>query len=157
LLTLACQERRFASLLDVGCGSGVLALTGAILGVPWCVGCDLTRAAVQVSHENARRNGLADGVAWVQGSTEALRPGFQLIAANLPYQVQLAKREELARLAQAGGGLILAGFRDTREKEVANYYLSQGWRLERRVTRELWELELPEEKSYTWVGLYFLT
>jgi ribosomal protein L11 methylase PrmA len=140
----------------VGCGSGVLALTGAILGVPWNIGCDLSSAAVQVSQENSRRNNLAHCVAWIQGSTEALRPGFQLIVANLPYQVQLAKREELSRLVHPRGGLILSGFRDTWEKEIADYYLSLGWRLQRRLTRDLWELELPAEKSYTWVGLYFI-
>lgn len=156
LLALASQERSFASLLDVGCGSGVLALTGAILGVPWNIGCDLSSAAVQVSQENSRRNNLAHCVAWIQGSTEALRPGFQLIVANLPYQVQLAKREELSRLVHPRGGLILSGFRDTWEKEIADYYLSLGWRLQRRLTRDLWELELPAEKSYTWVGLYFI-
>lgn len=156
LLVLACRGRVFASLLDVGCGSGVLALTGAILGVPITVGCDLAAAAVQVSQENSRRNGLAHCVSWVQGSTEALRPGSHLIVANLPYQVQLAKREEFSRLVHPRGGLILSGFRDTWEKDIADYYFSLGWRLERRVTKELWELELPAEKSYTWVGLYFL-
>lgn len=155
LLTLACRERRFASLLDVGCGSGVLALTGAILGVPFIVGCDLAPAAVRVSQENSRRNGLGDCVSWVHGSTEALRPGFHLIVANLPFQVQLAKQKEFSRLVHSRGGIILSGFRDTWEREIADYYLFRGWRLQHRLTKDLWELELPEEKSYTWVGLYF--
>jgi ribosomal protein L11 methyltransferase len=156
LLVLACQERRFASLLDVGCGSGILALAGAMLGVPLNVGCDLTAAAIRVSRENAHRNGLDRSVSWVQGSTEALRPAFHLIVANLPFSVQLAKQAELLRLAQRPGGLILSGFRDTLENQIADYYLSQGWRLQRRLTKDLWELELPADKSYTWVGLYFV-
>jgi ribosomal protein L11 methyltransferase len=154
---MACQERRFASLLDVGCGSGILALAGAILGVPFIVGCDLSAAAVRVSRENAHRHHWAAQVCWLQGSTEALRPGFHLIVANLPFQVQLAKQEELLRLSQRPGGIIVSGFRDTREKEIADYYLAQGWRLQRRLTRDLWELEVPADKSYTWVGLYFVT
>jgi ribosomal protein L11 methyltransferase len=157
LLSLACQQRRFASLLDVGCGSGILALAGAILGVPFIVGCDLSAAAVRVSQENAHRHHLAAQVCWLQGSTEALRSEFHLIVANLPFQVQVAKREELLKLAHSRGGLILSGFRDTREKEIADYYLAQGWRLQCRLTRDLWELELPADKSYTWVGLYFVS
>lgn len=156
LLSLACQERRFASLLDVGCGSGVLALTGAMLGVPFNVGCDLAAAAIRVSRENAGRHQLTRQVFWFQGSTEALKPGFQLIVANLPIQVQFAKQEELSRLAHPQGGIILAGFRDTSEEELAAYYLSHGWRLQHRLTRDLWELELPADKSFTWVGLYLV-
>jgi ribosomal protein L11 methyltransferase len=156
LLSLACLERQFASLLDVGCGSGILALTGVMLGVPLSIGCDLSTAAIQVSRDNACRNRLAHRVFWVQGSTEALRPTFHLILANIPFPVQLAKQEELVRLAHRQGGLILSGFRDTQEKEIVDYYVSRGWRLQRRLTRDQWELELPAERSYTWVGLYFI-
>jgi ribosomal protein L11 methyltransferase len=156
LLILACQERRVDSLLDVGCGSGILALAGAVVGVPFNVGCDLNIAAVQVSRDNARRFHMSHKVFWLQGSTEALKPAFHLIVANLPFPVQMAKREEFGRLVHPRGGLILSGFRDTWEKEIADYYLSQGWRLQRRLTRDLWELELPEDRSYTWVGLYFV-
>ena len=127
-----------------------------MLGVPFSVGCDLTAAAIRVSQDNAHRHHLDHRVFWLQGSTEALRPAFHIIVANLPYQVQLAKQEELLRMAHRRGGLILSGFRDTSEKEIADYYLSQGWRLQHRLTKDLWELELPAEKSYTWVGLYFV-
>lgn len=154
LLTRVCRERPVASLLDVGCGSGILALAGALLGVPVVVGCDLSAAAVRAAQSNARRSQLSQPVWWFQGSTEALRSSFQLIMANLPYAVQLAKRPELVRLAQPQGGLILSGFRDTQEKELTDYYQALGWRLALRLTKERWEPELPEERSYTWVGLY---
>jgi ribosomal protein L11 methylase PrmA len=128
-----------------------------MLGVPFNVGCDLTAAAIQVSRENARRHQLTRQVFWFQGSTEALKPAFHLILANLPFQVQMAKQAELLRLAHHRGGIILSGFRDTLEGELVAYYLSQGWRLQHRLTRDLWELELPAEKSFTWVGLYFVS
>ena len=155
LLNLACQERSFASLLDVGCGSGILTLAGAMLGVPFNVGCDLSPLAIQVSRGNARRLHLDRQTVWLHGSTEALRPPFHLIVANLPFEIQAAKTEELARLSHGRGGIILSGFRDTQEREIIDKYLSCGWRLQRRLTRDQWELELPAEKSYTWVGLYF--
>jgi ribosomal protein L11 methyltransferase len=154
LLKLACRERPCASLLDVGCGSGILALAGAMLGVPLNVGCDLSAAAVRVSQDNARRHHLTHRVFCLQGSTEALRPAFHLIMANLPFPVQMVKKWELLRLVHPQGGLILSGFRDTQEKDIVDFYLSRGWRLHHRFTRDLWELELPAERSYTWVGLY---
>jgi ribosomal protein L11 methylase PrmA len=92
--------------------------------------------------------------AWVLGSTEALGPAFDLVLANLPFQMQVAKGPEVARLSRSS--IILSGFKDVQEKEVTENYTSWGWRLERRLTRDLWELEVPAEKSYTWVGLYFV-
>ncbi|MGQ9921454.1 MAG: 50S ribosomal protein L11 methyltransferase [Desulfobacca sp.] len=153
LLTAVCQDRHLPSLLDVGCGSGVLAIAGALLGIPWVVGCDLMAAATQVSRENARRAGVEPRIHWLQGSTEALAAQFRLIVANLPLAVQMAKQAEFVRLLAPGGCLILAGFKDTGEGAVAAFYLSRGWRELRRLTKECWEMELPPERSYTWVGL----
>jgi ribosomal protein L11 methyltransferase len=157
LLIEACRVQWPSSLLDVGCGSGILTLTGAAMGVREIVGCDISGAALLTSRDNALRNRLAHRVFWVQGSTEALRPAFQLITANVPFPVQVAKQGELLRLVHRRGGLILSGFRDTQEKEIVDYYGSHGWRLQRRLTRDQWELEVPAERSYTWVGLYFIS
>ena len=154
LLRAACQERRFPTMLDVGCGSGVLAIAGALLGIPWVVGCDLSAAAVQVSRENSRRAGIVDRLHWLQGSTEALTGPFDLIIANLPLPVQITKQEEFVRLLAPRGRLLLAGFKDTGEAAVTDFYRSRGWQLRRRLTLERWEPELPADRSYTWVGVY---
>ena len=156
LLNLACQERSFASLLDVGCGSGILTLAGAMLGVSFNVGCDMSPAGHPGFSGQCPASSPGPQIAWLQGSTEALRPPFHLIVANLPFAIQVAKIEELVRLSHYRGGIILSGFKDTQEREITDRYLSCGWRLQRRITRDLWELELPAEKSYTWVGLYFI-
>ncbi len=154
LLVQAQRELRPRALLDVGCGSGVLALTGAALGIPWVVGCDLAPQTLRVCRENARRNGLDPCCNWFQGSTEAVRSPLPLVVANLPFAVQLAKQEEFLRLLAHPGGLILAGFRDLQEEQLTDYYLRQRLRLVRRLTRDFWEPD-PLESSYTWVGLYF--
>ena len=88
LLKEALAAGPAARLLDVGCGSGVLMLAGAALGAGFCVGVDLSRAAVRLSRDNARENGLAAVVHLVQGSTECLRGPFGLVLANLPWPVQ---------------------------------------------------------------------
>lgn len=139
-------------LLDVGCGSGVLLLAAAAAGLGPAVGVDLSRRAVLMSRENARENGLAPAVHLVQGSTECLRGSFALILANLPLPVQLAKVAELSRLASPDGCLILSGFKDSQEDELLARYREAGWSLRRRLTREEWAIELPPDKSFTWVG-----
>jgi ribosomal protein L11 methyltransferase len=138
--------------LDVGCGCGVLLLAAAASGVGLGVGLDLSRQAVLVSRDNARENGLARAVNLVQGSTEALKGPFAVTLANLPLAVQLAKVAELSRLAGAGGRLLLSGFKDTQEEELLARYRAAGWSLKHRLTREEWAIELPPEKSFTWVG-----
>ncbi len=138
--------------LDVGCGSGILALAAAALGVPCCLGVDLTGAAARRSLENARDNGLAERLAVAQGSTECLKGPFGLILANLPWEVQLAKAPELLRLAAPEGTLILSGFKDTQEEALLARYRQAGWSRRHRLTRDEWVISLPPEKSYTWVA-----
>lgn len=126
LLTETLSGNTRPWVLDVGCGSGILALAAAALGAPFCVGVDVNRRAVEVSRDNARRNGYGGRVQVVQGSTEAIKGRFRLIMANLPLKVQLGKVKELTRLAAPGAALILSGFRDTQEEELSRGYEAVG-------------------------------
>ncbi len=139
-------------LLDVGCGSGVLLLAAAALGVNFSLGVDLSRQAVRRSRQNALDNGLTAALSLVQGSTECLRGPFAVVVANLPWPVQLAKVAELHRLAAKPGALVLSGFKDTQEAELLARYRELGWSLQKRLTRDRWAIELPPEGSYTWVA-----
>ncbi len=150
LLKEALAARPCRRLLDVGCGSGVLTLAGAALGADFCLGVDLSRPAMHRARENARDNGLAAAVHLVQGSTEGLRGTFSVVAANLPWPVQLAKAAELDRLA--AGTLILSGFRDLQEAELLARYRERGWRPAHRLSRDEWAIAVPPEGSYTWVA-----
>jgi ribosomal protein L11 methyltransferase len=139
-------------LLDLGCGSGVLMLAGAALGVGFCLGVDLWRPAVRLSLENAQENGLAGTAHLVQGSSECLRGPFELVLANLPWAVQLDLVAELDRLAAPFGALILSGFRDVQEAELLARHQARGWELAKRLSRDEWAIEVPPEGSYTWVA-----
>lgn len=140
------------NLLDVGCGSGVLLLAGVAAGAANGVGVDLSWRAAATTRDNARANGLADSVRLARGSTECLKGPFGLILANLPWGVQMDKVAELTRLAAPGARLILSGFKDTQEDELRDRYAAAGWVRRRRLTKDEWVIELPPEKSYTWVA-----
>ncbi len=152
LLATNLAEAPCPLLLDVGCGSGVLLLAGVAAGARLGVGLDLSGKAVATTRNNARANGLAAAVQVVRGSTEALRGPFGLMLANLPWAVQMDKVAEFTRLAAPDAFLILSGFKDTQEEELRNGYEQAGWVLETRHTRDEWVIELPPEKSYTWVA-----
>jgi ribosomal protein L11 methyltransferase len=148
--TLAGQPE--PTMLDVGCGSGVLILAGVAAGARLGVGVDLSGRAAAITRDNARANVLAGEVRVVRGSTECLRGTFTLVVANLPWAVQMAKVGEFTRLTAPGGRLILSGFKDTQEDELREDYRQAGWVLESRRTRDEWVIDLPPEKSYTWVA-----
>jgi ribosomal protein L11 methyltransferase len=140
------------SLLDVGCGSGLLGLAAAALGVPRVVGVDIAPGAAHVTRENARENGFAGALHVVQGSTECLKGVFDLVIANLPWEVQMDKVSELDRLAALKGRLILSGFRDNQEDRMIKSYQRLGWCLDRRFIWDFQHPELPSDISFTWVA-----
>ncbi len=152
LLAEACNGWTAASLLDVGCGSGVLALAAAALGVPRVAAVDLAWKAARLTLENSRQNGLASVVRVIQGSPACLRGPFAVIAANLPFPVQLAEAASLMRLAASDGTLILSGFRDVQEEALLRLYRAGGWGIQARLTADDWPHLLPPEGSFTWAA-----
>lgn len=152
LLAAALAEAPTPQLLDVGCGSGALLLAGVAAGARLGVGLDLSGKAIVTTRKNARDNGLAAAVQVVRGSTESLRGPCGLMVANLPWAVQMDKVAEFTRLAVPDTRLILSGFKDTQEADLIDSYQQSGWTLASRLTRDEWVIELPPEKSYTWVA-----
>lgn len=152
LLTFALAAGPVGSFLDVGCGSGVLALAAAALGVPMVVGVDIAAAAVLATRRNAIANHLASQLKVVRGSTECLQGPFELVAANLHPEVHRAKVSELLRLTAPQGRLLLAGLREPDEAELWAAYAAGGWRLYERRTRGFTPPGLPPEVSFIWVA-----
>jgi ribosomal protein L11 methyltransferase len=138
--------------LDVGCGVGLLGLAAAALNVPRVVGVDIAPGAAQVTAENARDNGLGGSLQAVQGSTECIKGFFDLVVANLPWEVQMVKVSELDRVAALKGRLILSGFRDNQENPLIEAYQGLGWSLDQRVVKDFQHPELPPDISFTWVA-----
>jgi len=88
----------------------------------------------------------------VRGSTECVQGPFDLVIANLPWEVQMDKVTELDRLAASGGRLILSGFRSNQEELLIQSYQRLGWSLRRRLSKEFRHPELPPDISFTWVA-----
>jgi ribosomal protein L11 methyltransferase len=152
LLQEAQAARHLKSVVDVGCGAGVLSLAAAAWGVQLVVALDLAPEAVRETRQNARDNALSASIRVVQGSSECLQAAFDLVVANLPFDVQVAKAPELSRLAAPSGSLILSGFRDYQESPLQEAYLKLGWSVARRAVKDFQHPELPKNLSFTWVA-----
>ena len=88
----------------------------------------------------------------IQGSSDCLRGSFGLVAANLPWEVQMDQAAELHRLAAPHGRLILSGFRDNQEEELLANYWSLGRTLSRRLVKYFTHPELPPNISFNWAA-----
>jgi ribosomal protein L11 methylase PrmA len=87
-----------------------------------------------------------------QGSTECVKEPFDIVVANLPWEVQREKVSELDRLVASKGDLILSGFRDNQEYSLLESYQKLGRSLSRRIVWEFNHPELPPDISFTWVA-----
>ncbi len=152
LLREALAGRAVDSLADIGCGTGILALAAAALGVPRVVAVDIAWRAARITKENACANKLGQAIRVAQGSTECLKGPFGLVLANLPWEVQLDKVRELDRLAGEKGALIISGFRDNQEEPLRAGYEKLGRFVARRLVKDFWHPELPPHISFTWVA-----
>jgi ribosomal protein L11 methylase PrmA len=152
LLTGTLADRPGGSLAEIGCGTGVICLAAAALGVSRVTGLDIARSAVRTTRRNAWDNGLAATIRVIQGSSDCLRARFDLVVANLPWEIQMAKAVELHHLAASEGRLILAGFRDNQEEQLLANYRSWGWTLSRRLVKYFSHPELPRHISFNWTA-----
>lgn len=132
--------------LDIGCGSGILAIAALKLGAALAVGVDTDPEAVQVAQENARRNGVADRFVVAQGSVAEVRAGVgpfrqaPLVLANIlaGVLVTLLREEGLGTLVAPGGHLVLSGILAPQAEEVLAAAEAVGLRLSHRRQIEDW-------------------
>ena len=113
--------------LDVGCGSGILALAALRLGAGSAVGIDTDPLAVTASRENAERNGLADRFEAREGTLPATADErYPLVLANLVAAVLVELAGPLAAHLAPGGTLLASGIIEPRAAEVEDAMLAAG-------------------------------
>ncbi len=126
--------------LDVGTGSGVLALAALMHGVQDAVGLDIDLAALGVAGENARTNNLGERLDLVHGGPEAVRGQWPLVLANVVAAPLMEMAPTLVQRVAHGGYLVLSGIPDTVAPEVERVYQRLGMQRHRVETRLGWSL-----------------
>ena len=127
-----------ARVLDVGCGSGILAIAAVRLGAADAVGVDTDPIAIESTLANARRNRLAPRIRASVGSLPTGEPPFDVIAANLIAGVLVQIAAQLAAELAAGGRLVASGIFVDREGEVRHAFEATGLAVTERTAEGDW-------------------
>jgi ribosomal protein L11 methyltransferase len=143
-MCLEAIEARFRpgmTVLDMGTGSGILAIAAALLGARFVLALDTDEVAVQAARQNCAINGVSDVVTVRRGSLADLQPSPQwdLILANILAPVILDMlRAGMASLLRPGGTIVLAGIIEDQANEVEEVLPAEGLALLERLQVRDW-------------------
>lgn len=148
---LGCS-RDFNRLLDMGCGSGILAIAMAKIWGHKVVAADIDPIAVTVTEENAKRNHeddkliccISDGY---DNAVIGKRAPYDLIVANILARPLVELAPELAKHLAEDGVAVLSGLLDRQEAEVLAAHAEQGLYLQKRYPQNGWHTLVISRKS----------
>jgi ribosomal protein L11 methyltransferase len=135
------KRRAFGRVLDVGCGTGVLAIAAARTGTAVAIGTDIDAPSVRIASENAALNHARARFVHASGlNAAAVRDHgpYDLVFANILAPPLVALAQDIKGALKPGGYAILSGLLRTQERRVLAAYVSRGFRLERRLRRDAW-------------------
>ena len=128
-----------ARALDLGTGSGILAIAAVRLGVAEVLACDSDPDAVAATEGNAARNGVAGRVRAVVADVATLATApAPLVLANLLAAAHRALASRYRELVGAGGALVLGGLLDAEADDVTAVLTAHGFRREAARSLEGW-------------------
>jgi ribosomal protein L11 methyltransferase len=107
-----------ATVLDVGCGSGVLAVGACVLGASRATAIDISPAAVPITTTNASANGVSDRVDVSTTPLSDVDGAFDVVVANILAPTLIDLADELRRVVKPGGALIISGVLADRHDHV---------------------------------------
>jgi ribosomal protein L11 methyltransferase len=140
LVALAEEHGAAGRVIDAGCGSGILALSAALLGYRDIAGFDNDPEAVRVSQENAALNGLTGRVNFFTGDLVGGLAGreAEVVLANIQADVLMKFAPQLVHAVAPGGTLVLSGILAQENAQVRARFeaLTPKWTINARVMGE---------------------
>ena len=127
------------SILDVGCGSGILSIAGALLGSCNVLGVEIDEDAVRVARENVELNGVSDAVRVQQGDlTKGVDFKADIIVANLMHNLVMELSPSAGKHINKDGVYISSGILLEKKDQVAEAVRAAGFEI----------LEIPEDGEW---------
>jgi ribosomal protein L11 methyltransferase len=135
------KTERFDKVLDVGCGTGVLAIAAAKTGSPVAVGTDIDEPSARIANENAEINGASCDFYFADGLSDsriAQHVPYDLVFANILAAPLVELAPEIAGALKPGGVAILSGLLRTQEERVLEAYRPLGFVVEQTIHHDAW-------------------
>lgn len=127
------------TVLDIGCGSGILSIAAVLLGAERATGIDIDPVAVKVARENAALNGLSEKTEFlVDNLNEKITSRYSVVCANIVADVIMALAPDVPGLLAPGGRFLCSGIIDSRAEEVRAALLRAGLQITNTVTESNW-------------------
>jgi ribosomal protein L11 methyltransferase len=137
-----CRGAATKSFLDIGTGSGILAIAAAKLGCKPVRAIDFDPEAVRVAQANARVNGVLKEIKIAGGDVTEFstkpKEQFDLVCANLISNLLIAERKKIAAQLKPNGILVLAGILKSEFGEVQKFYEDLGLKLVSAKSEKEW-------------------
>jgi len=138
LLDAAASGQAPDRMFDLGTGSGILAIAGAILGIRETVAVDIDPVAVQVAAQNVRANQVEDMVRIEEGGIEKADGVFDVITANLSGSPLVALAGDIVRCVAPSGRLIVSGIMGEEKERVLDAFTRHGLETDRVLEEKNW-------------------
>lgn len=135
ILDDAAPALQGCEVLDVGTGSGILALVALLYGAASALAIDNDPDVIEVVRENAARNHVEDRVEAREGTIASVTRAFPWVLANIEARTLLPIAGELARVLAPGGTLVLSGILESEHDEMVRVYTSLPRKLQHVTTR----------------------
>ena len=135
------KKRGFGKVLDVGAGTGVLAIAAAKTGTKIAVGTDIDPVSVRIGRENAHVNAVKARFVHAAGLNDravSRQAPYDLVFANILARPLISLAQDIKTALKPQGIAILSGLLRTQERAVRAAYLNRGFKIERRIHRDAW-------------------
>ncbi|MCL2427146.1 MAG: 50S ribosomal protein L11 methyltransferase [Oscillospiraceae bacterium] len=127
------------TVLDIGCGSGILSIAGLLLGADSALGIDIDQVAVNTATENATINNVSHRAKYVCGNLiDVVSDKYDIVCANIIADVIITLLPQVKRCLKPDGVLILSGILADREEEVVEIALKCGYIIKERREKNDW-------------------
>jgi len=136
------------TIVDVGTGSGVLAIGAALLGAKHITALDLDEVAVRAAEENVTYNHVDDRITVLKGNLlDSIEEPPDLIIANILADVIMSFSQDAYQLVKPGGLFITSGIIGAKRDEVRNDLIAQGFEILETVLMEDWVVIIARKGS----------
>ena len=115
------------TVLDIGCGSGILAIAAILLGADHALGVDIDEVALENAKENAALNGVSDRIRFMCGNlVDKVTDKYDIICMNIAADIIITLIPKIPEFLNPGGTLILSGIIEDRKQEVLGTLVGAG-------------------------------